>query len=223
MVNVSLDTIGQAFDAAAGNHPVDHQRLSAGAGPGAAAERLADRPGRRAPHLPWLLRRLRGLLDAVRPCPVDDAADCLPRAARRRRRTAGADDADDDGAPCRPPHGPRHRCRRHAGHDRPDAGTVSGRPDPDLPGLALDILRQRPGWAGGDRIRLDGAAARRGHHRPAARPAGLRDDLAGTGAAAARPGVARARQPGGAVQPGRQRCACWRRSPGMRCAIRPPR
>ena len=186
------------------------QRLPARAGLVAAVERLAGRPGRSAAHLPRLLRRLHPVFGAERIRRFDSDPDPVPIAARHRRRTARADDANDDGPSRGTPHGTSHRRGRDAGHGRPNVRPQSRRRDPWSTGLAMDLLRQRSGWPGGDLFRMVRIAARRNHQFPPPRSCRIRDDLARPRAAAARPGLLGARRGHRAAEPGGQRVAFGR-------------
>ncbi|CAI8692651.1 putative Major Facilitator Superfamily protein [Burkholderia sp. IT-111MI5] len=137
------------------------ERLPARADAGAAAERLARRPHRREGAVPVVLLRVHAHVGAVRARVVRAVIDRVPRAARRQRRAARADGADDDRARRRPADGPRNRLRGGARAARADPRPRGRRRDPAVRVVALAVSREPA------RRR---AGARAGRAVPAGRP-----------------------------------------------------
>jgi MFS family permease len=100
MVNVSLSSPGVELHANVSGDPVGDQRLSVGAGPDAAAKRLAGRTHRRQGAVSVVLLRFHALLGPMRHRLVCKCTDRIPNSARLERRADGTDDAEDDHARC---------------------------------------------------------------------------------------------------------------------------
>src|SRR5580704_1183094 len=128
--------------------PVGDERIPAGAGPDAAAERLAGGPHRCQATVPMVLCDLYVVVRAMPSRVVIGVLGGVSRAAGYERWTAGANGADDARSRCGQTHGARDGLCSASDSSGPDPGTGAGWNDSSSCFLAVAISGQCAGVSG---------------------------------------------------------------------------